>query len=180
MPRWDCCDSRPPSPFHHQDTKIPSRAFHLKGTKRLFQNPRELRRGERREVQGTRRRRASTRAVDDERCRNSTPIAPPRRGCDGEGPSAASDLLDDPLEVVCVGLPCIRPLGTATVATRVLKQPLSSWFGVRSEFGSRSPVRALEPATRDSSAPRRLFLKRGAYSEATSPPWFSRVPSSNS
>src|SRR5688572_21189091 len=44
-------------------------------------------------------------------------------------------------EVVCVGLPCIRPLGAATVATRVLKQPLSSEFVLgsvhrRSRFGA--------------------------------------------
>src|SRR5688572_32529595 len=63
----------------------------------LFQNPREPRRGEKRAVQGGRRRRAVKRAVDDERRRNAKLLAPPPRGCGGEGPSAASDLLDDPL-----------------------------------------------------------------------------------
>src|SRR5688572_32078892 len=46
----------------------------------LFQNPREPRRGEKRAVQGGRRRRAVKRAVDDERRRNAKLPAPPLEG----------------------------------------------------------------------------------------------------
>ena len=76
-------------------------------------------------MQGARRRRASKRAVDDERRRNATLIGPSPSGiAAARGRLRRQTSSTTCIEVVCVGLLCIRPLGAATVATGVLKQSL--------------------------------------------------------